>query len=60
VSYVVAVPEMLAATAADVTGIGASLRAANSAAAVPTTAMMVAAGDEVAAAIASLFSSHRR
>ncbi|WP_414855596.1 PE family protein, partial [Mycobacterium gordonae] len=51
-----AAPELLAAAAADVAGIGSSLRAANSAAAVPTTAVLAAAGDEVSVAIASLFS----
>lgn len=55
-SYMLATPDMLAATAADVAGIGSSLRAANAAAATPTTAVVAAAGDEVSAAIASLFS----
>ncbi|WP_191495992.1 PE family protein, partial [Mycobacterium simulans] len=57
-SYVVIAPELLTAVASDVAGIGSSLHAANAAAAVPTTALMAAAGDEVSAAIASLFSSH--
>lgn len=57
-SYVMAAPDLLAAAAADIAGIGASMRAANSAAAVPTTEVLAAAGDEVSAAIASLFSSH--
>ena len=53
-SYVIAAPEMLAAAAADVAGIGSSLNAATAAAAAPTTAVVAAAGDEVSAAIASL------
>ena len=58
--YVVAVPEMLASAATDLERIGSSLSAANVAAAAPTTAVVAAAGDEVSAAIASLFSSHAR
>jgi hypothetical protein len=57
-SYVIAAPDMLAASAADVAGIGSSLSEANAAAAASTTRVIVAAGDEVSAAIASLFSSH--
>ena len=56
--YVIAAPEMLAAAASDVAGIGSSIKAANAAAAAPTTAVAAAAGDEVSAAIASLFSGH--
>ena len=57
-SYVVAVPEFLASAASDLAGIGSGLSAAHTAAAAPTTAVVAAAGDEVSAAIASLFSSH--
>ena len=57
-SYVVAVPAMLAAASSDVAGIGSSLSAAHAASAAPTTAVIAAARDEVSAAIASLFSSH--
>ena len=57
-SYVIAAPDMLAASAADVAGIGSSLSEAHAAAAASTTRVIVAAGDEVSAAIASLFSSH--
>ena len=57
-SFVMAAPEMLASAAADVAGIGSSLSAANAAAAAPTTAVMAAAGDEVSAAITSVFSRH--
>lgn len=59
-SYVIAAPDTLAAAAADVAGIGSSLGEANGAAAVSTTRVIAAAGDEVSAAIASLFSSHGR
>nr|WP_303396691.1 cellulose binding domain-containing protein [Mycobacterium persicum] len=59
-SYVTAVPEALAAAARDITGIGSTLSAANSAAAVPTTGLLAAGADEVSAAIAGLFSSHAR
>ena len=57
-SYVIAGPELLGAAATDVAGIGSSIRAATVAAAVPTTVVIAAAGDEVSAEIASLFSSH--
>jgi len=59
-SYVVAVPELLASAATDLERIGSTLNAANAAAAAPTTAVMAAAEDEVSAAIASLFSRHGR
>ena len=42
-SYVIAMPDTLAAAAADVAGIGSSISAANSAAAAPTTAVVAAA-----------------
>src|ERR1700733_13388693 len=57
-SDVVAGPEMLAWGATDLERVGSSLSAANAAAAAPTTAVVAAAGDEVSAAIASLFSRH--
>ncbi|WP_156452644.1 PE family protein, partial [Mycobacterium gordonae] len=57
-SFVMATPDLLAAAAADVAGIGSSLRAANTAAAVPTTELLAAAEDEVSTAIATLFSGH--
>jgi triacylglycerol lipase len=57
-SYVIAAPEMLAAAAADVAGIGSSLSEANAAAAARTTGVLAAAEDEVSAAIAALFSAH--
>jgi hypothetical protein len=57
-SYVIAAPEMIASAASDVANIGSTLNAANAAAAAPTTGIVAAAGDEVSAAIASLFSGH--
>jgi hypothetical protein len=59
-SHVIAAPDMVAATAADAAAIGSSLSEANMAAAASTTRVIAAAGDEVSAAIASLFSSHAR
>ena len=53
-SYVITVPDTLAAAAADLAGIGSSLNEANSAAAAQTTGLIAAAEDEVSAAIASL------
>lgn len=40
-------PELVAAAAADLTGIGQAISAANAAAAGPTTQVLAAAGDEV-------------
>ncbi|MEK0462592.1 PE family protein, partial [Mycobacterium ulcerans] len=57
-SYVVAIPDMLASAAADVAGIGSSVGAANTAAVGATTGVMAAADDEVSVAIAALFSGH--
>jgi hypothetical protein len=56
--FVFAAPEMLAAAATDVTGIGSWLSEAHSAAATPTTSLAAAAEDEVSAAIAAVFSGH--
>lgn len=54
----IAAPEALAAAAGELTGIGNALREAAAAAAPLTTDVLAAAGDEVSAAIASLFGSH--
>ncbi|QUR68799.1 PE domain-containing protein [Mycobacterium spongiae] len=59
-SYVVAVPEVVAAAATDLAGIGSTLNAANVAAAVPTMGVLAAGADEVSAAVAALFSAHAR
>ena len=57
-SFVIAAPEMMTAAASDVASIGSTLSAANAAAAAPTSGIGAAAGDEVSAAIAVLFSRH--
>jgi hypothetical protein len=51
-------PEFVGQAAGQLENIGSALAAAHAAAAVPTTGVAAAAGDEVSAAIASLFSSH--
>ncbi|HYQ34693.1 MAG TPA: PE family protein [Mycobacterium sp.] len=55
-----AVPEFVASAATDLSNIGSGLSVANAVAAAPTTAVVAAAGDEVSAAIASLFSGHAK
>ncbi|SOJ56404.1 Triacylglycerol lipase [Mycobacterium simulans] len=57
-SYVIAVPEALTAASGDLTGIGEAIKRAAAAAAPPTTGILAAAGDEVSAALASLFGSY--
>jgi hypothetical protein len=57
-SYVIAAPEVMAAAASDLTGIGSTLGAAHTAAAAQTTGILAAAEDEVSKAIAALFSAH--
>jgi hypothetical protein len=51
-------PGELASAAQDVGNIGAMLEEANAVAALPTSSILPAAGDEVSAAVASLFNSH--
>lgn len=58
-SLVIATPEALAATSTDLIGIDSAIGAANAATASPTTGI-VAAADEVSAAIAAVFGSHAR
>lgn len=57
-SYVTAQPEMLAAAAGDLQGIGASLSGQNEAATAPTTGVVPAATDEVSALTAAQFAAH--
>ncbi|WP_373177081.1 PE family protein, partial [Mycobacterium marinum] len=57
-SYLAIAPEIVAAAAADMDGIGSAITAANAAAAIPTTAIATAAADDVSAAIAALFNAH--
>src|SRR6516225_2582657 len=56
--YLVAAPEMLASTAADIEKIGSAIVDANATAAVPTTGLVAAAEDEVSQAIAELFGGY--
>ena len=56
-SFVTVVPEFDGQAAGQLENIGSALSAANAAAA-STTRVVAAAGDQVSAAIASLFSSH--
>ena len=57
-SYAIAAPEMMTAAAAHVATIGSNLSAAHAAAAIRTTGIVVAAADEVSAAVAAVFSAH--
>jgi hypothetical protein len=59
-SFVIAGAEHIAAAAAQVSTIEAAFTQAHAAAAVPTTELFVAAGDEVSAAIAKLFGDYGR
>ena len=58
-SFVIAAPEFVTAAASDLAKIGSTISATHAAAA-STTVVIAAAGDEVSAAIASLFSGHAR
>jgi hypothetical protein len=51
-------PEMVTGAATGLGSIGSTVSAANAAVAAPTTAVLTAAGDEVSAAIAALFSRY--
>jgi hypothetical protein len=57
-SFVTTQPELLAAAAGDLEGIGSAMVAGNAAAAAPTTAVMPAAADEVSALTATQFAAH--
>jgi hypothetical protein len=57
-SFVIAAPELVEATAHDLAGIGSTLGEATAAAATPTTSIAAAGTDEVSTAIAALFGSH--
>src|ERR1700685_4483943 len=59
-SFVIAAPEAVASAASSLARVGSTIGEANAAAVAPTTGVVAAAGDEVSAAIASLFSSHAR
>ena len=55
-SFMFAQPDVLSAAASDLAALGSSIDAAHAAAAFPTTSVVAAAGDEISAAIASVFS----
>jgi PE family len=57
-SFVTAQPELLAAAAGNLQGIGSAMTAGNAAAAAPTTGVVPAAADEVSALTAAQFAGH--
>jgi hypothetical protein len=57
-TFVTMQPEIMAAAAGQLTGIGTELNALNAAAMVPTTSVTPAAADEVSALTAAQFASH--
>ncbi|WP_142283471.1 PE family protein, partial [Mycobacterium gordonae] len=57
-SFVMAVPDVVSAAATNLAGVSSAVAAANTAAAAPTSRILVAAGDEVSAAIAALFGEY--
>ncbi len=57
-SFVTAQPEMLAAAAASLRGIGSAITTQNAAAAVSTTGIVPAASDEISALTAAQFAAH--
>ena len=57
-SFVVAAPETVASAASDLSSLRSTIRTANLAAAPSTTSVVVAAQDEVSAAIAALFGGY--
>ncbi|EFD13383.1 PE-PGRS family protein [Mycobacterium tuberculosis variant africanum K85] len=59
-SFVIAVPETIAAAATDLADLGSTIAGANAAAAANTTSLLAAGADEISAAIAALFGAHGR
>lgn len=57
-SFVTTQPELLAAAAGNLRGIGSALSAQNAAVAAPTTGVVPAAADEVSALTAAQFAAH--
>lgn len=57
-SFVTAQPELLAAAAGNLRGIGSAITAQNASAAGPTTGIVPAASDEVSALTATQFVAH--
>lgn len=59
-SYVVAAPDFLLTAGEDVAATGSAIATASAAAAHSTTSLLAAAGDEVSAAVARMFSAYGR
>ncbi len=57
-SFVTALPAMLASAAGELQSIGSAVDAGNTAAAAPTTGVVPAAADEVSALTAAQFAAH--
>ncbi|WP_191500049.1 PE family protein, partial [Mycobacterium simulans] len=57
-TFVIAAPEMVSIAATDLARIGATINAANVAAAFPTTELVAAGADEVSAGLAAMFGAH--
>jgi hypothetical protein len=57
-SFVTALPPMMASAAGDLQSIGSAVAAGNMAAAAPTTGVVPAAADEVSALTAAHFAAH--
>ncbi|MCV7074471.1 PE family protein, partial [Mycobacterium szulgai] len=57
-SFLYTIPDQLTVVAADLAGIGSSIRTATTAAGTPTTAVLAAGADEVSNAVAALFGRH--
>jgi hypothetical protein len=57
-SYVTALPAILASAAGELQSIGSAVAAGNTAAAAPTTGVVPAAADEVSALTAAHFAAH--
>lgn len=57
-SFVTVGPEAMLAKAADLADIASTIQEANTLAATPTTSLEAAAGDQVSAAIATLYGAH--
>ncbi|WP_373159791.1 PE family protein, partial [Mycobacterium marinum] len=57
-SFVITLPELIDSAAMDLANIGTALNSATAAASASTTGILAPAGDEVSAAVATLFSQH--
>ncbi|GFG78626.1 hypothetical protein MPRG_19020 [Mycobacterium paragordonae] len=57
-SFVIASPDLLTSAAANLSGIGSAVGAANAAALAPTVELLAAGADEVSEAITALFGTH--